>query len=43
MRIVRAGELDDDLLELIAHNSREPEERIARPAAQIAVNARGAD
>jgi N-methylhydantoinase B len=43
MRIVRAGELDDDLLEMIAHNSREPAERILDLRAQIAVNERGAE
>ena len=43
MRIVRAGELDVDLLEMVAHNSREPAERILDLRAQIAVNERGAE
>jgi N-methylhydantoinase B len=43
MRIVRAGELDLDLLEMIAHNSREPAERMLDLRAQIAVNERGAE
>jgi N-methylhydantoinase B len=43
MRIVREGELDTDLLEMIAHNSREPAERILDLRAQIAVNERGAE
>jgi N-methylhydantoinase B len=43
MRIMRAGELDRDLLEMIAHNSREPAERILDLRAQIAVNERGAE
>ncbi|MDP3417297.1 hydantoinase B/oxoprolinase family protein [Falsiroseomonas sp.] len=43
MRIVRAGELDLDLLEMIAHNSREPVERILDLRAQIAVNERGVE
>ena len=43
MRIMRAGELDLDLLEMIAHNSREPAERMLDLRAQIAVNERGAE
>lgn len=43
MKIVREGELDTDLLEMIAHNSREPAERILDLRAQIAVNERGAE
>jgi N-methylhydantoinase B len=43
MKIMRAGELDRDLLEMIAHNSREPAERILDLRAQIAVNERGAE
>ncbi|WP_431281317.1 hydantoinase B/oxoprolinase family protein [Humitalea sp. 24SJ18S-53] len=43
MRIVRTGEIDRDLLEMIAHNSREPAERILDLRAQIAVNERGAE
>lgn len=43
MRIVREGELDCDLLEMIAHNSREPAERILDLRAQIAVNQRGGE
>jgi N-methylhydantoinase B len=43
MRICRQGEVDEDLLRLIAHNSREPVERTLDLRAQIAVNRRGAD
>jgi N-methylhydantoinase B len=43
MRVVRAGEIDEDLLRMIAHNSREPVERTLDLRAQIAVNRRGAD
>ncbi|WP_144641186.1 hydantoinase B/oxoprolinase family protein [Bordetella genomosp. 13] len=42
MRIVRAGELDLDLLEMIAHNTREPENRMHDIRAQIATNDKGA-
>jgi N-methylhydantoinase B len=42
MRIVSGGRLDDDLLFMIAHNSREPEERTLDIKVQIAVNQRGA-
>lgn len=42
MRICREGELDEDLLAMIAHNSREPVERTLDLKAQIAVNWRGA-
>lgn len=41
MRLVRAGELDRDLLEMIAHNTREPENRIHDLQAQIATNQQG--
>lgn len=41
MRIMRAGELDEDLLHMIAHNTREPEERKLDLRVQIAVNERG--
>lgn len=41
MRIMRAGELDQDLLHMIAHNTREPEERELDLRVQIAVNERG--
>jgi len=41
MRIVRQGEIDMDLLEMIAHNSREPEFRIHDVRAQIATNLKG--
>ncbi|GAA4329655.1 hydantoinase B/oxoprolinase family protein [Pigmentiphaga soli] len=41
MRIVQAGELDESLLAMIAHNSREPEERTLDIKVQIAVNQRG--
>lgn len=43
MRIAREGEVDEDLLRLIAHNSREPVERTLDLRAQIAVNRRGAE
>lgn len=42
MRIVRAGELDLDLLEMIAHNTREPDNRMHDIRAQIATNDKGA-
>jgi N-methylhydantoinase B len=42
VRIVRAGELDADLLNLVANNTREPEERILDLNVQIATNQRGA-
>lgn len=41
MRIVREGELDTDLLEMIAHNTREYENRLHDIKAQIATNERG--
>ena len=42
IRIVRGGELDEDLLRLIAHNTRDPEERALDLKVQIATNERGA-
>jgi len=42
IRIVRAGELDEDLLALIAHNTRDPDERTLDLKVQIATNDRGA-
>ncbi|SAH99675.1 hydantoin utilization protein B [Bordetella ansorpii] len=42
IRIVREGVLDEDLLNLIAHNTRDPEERVLDLKVQIATNARGA-
>lgn len=42
MRIVREGELDQDLLEMIAHNTREPDNRMHDIRAQIATNDKGA-
>ncbi|MGE0221830.1 MAG: hydantoinase B/oxoprolinase family protein [Acetobacteraceae bacterium] len=42
IRIVRAGELDEDLLALIAHNTRDPDERTLDLKVQIASNDRGA-
>lgn len=42
MRIVRQGELDIDLLEMIAHNTREPDNRMHDIRAQIATNDKGA-
>src|SRR3546814_8325643 len=41
MRIVREGVLDTDLLEMIAHNTREYENRVNDMKAQIATNDRG--
>ncbi|MEM7407223.1 MAG: hydantoinase B/oxoprolinase family protein [Pseudomonadota bacterium] len=41
-RLQRAGELDEGLLRLIAHNTREPDERILDLKVQLAVNTRGA-
>lgn len=43
IRIVRAGELDVDLLNLIACNTRDPEERALDLRVQIATNERGAE
>ncbi|MER9177554.1 hydantoinase B/oxoprolinase family protein [Mesorhizobium sp. M0955] len=42
MRIVREGVLDDDLLYLIAQNTRDPMERILDLKVQIAANSQGA-
>ena len=41
IRIAREGEIDRDLIELIAHNTRDPEERILDLQTQIGSNARG--
>lgn len=41
IRIARAGEIDEDLLGLIAHNTRDPEERILDLRTQIGTNVRG--
>src|SRR5262249_34886727 len=41
IRLMRGGELDEDLLALIAHNSRDPEERSLDLKVQVAANARG--
>lgn len=41
IRIARAGVIDDDLLELIACNTRDPEERILDLKTQIGANQRG--
>jgi len=41
IRLVRGGELDEDLLGLIAHNSRDPDERSLDLKVQVAANARG--
>ena len=43
IRIARAGEIDEDLLHLIASNSRLPDERRLDLKVQVAVNVRGAD
>ncbi len=42
IRVARAGEIDEDLLELIAHNTRDPEERLLDLRTQIGTNVRGA-
>lgn len=42
VRIARAGEVDDDMLRLIAANTRDPEERVLDLKVQIATNRRGA-
>ena len=41
IRLVRGGDLDEDLLALIAHNSRDPDERSLDLKVQVAANARG--
>ncbi len=41
IRLVRGGELDEDLLALIANNSRDPDERSLDLKVQVATNARG--
>jgi N-methylhydantoinase B len=41
IRIARAGEIDEDLLELISHNTRDPEERLLDFRTQIGTNVRG--
>ncbi|MCG8546197.1 MAG: hydantoinase B/oxoprolinase family protein [Alphaproteobacteria bacterium] len=41
IRIVRAGKLDEDLLNLLVHNTREPEDRALDFRVQIATNERG--
>ncbi|WP_421871799.1 hydantoinase B/oxoprolinase family protein [Nitratireductor rhodophyticola] len=43
MRVCRQGEIDDDLLNMIALNTRLPEERILDLKVQIATNERGGD
>ncbi|RWI89999.1 MAG: hydantoinase B/oxoprolinase family protein [Mesorhizobium sp.] len=42
MRIVREGVLDEELLSMIAHNTRDPMERILDLKVQIAANGQGA-
>ncbi|OZI67271.1 hydantoinase B/oxoprolinase family protein [Bordetella genomosp. 11] len=42
IRILREGVLDEDLLNLISHNTRDPEERTLDLKVQIATNERGA-
>ncbi|WP_435310303.1 hydantoinase B/oxoprolinase family protein [Primorskyibacter sedentarius] len=42
IRIARSGEIDEDLLELIAHNTRDPEERLLDLRTQVGTNMRGA-
>src|SRR6185503_18433875 len=41
-RVVRGGAIDEDLLNLIAQNTREPEDRILDLKVQIATNEKGA-
>lgn len=41
IRVVRAGEIDEDLLQLIAWNTRDPEERLLDLRTQIGTNQRG--
>lgn len=41
IRIARAGGIDDDLVALIAHNTRDPEERILDLRTQVGTNVRG--
>jgi len=43
VRIVREGVLDEELLRLISHNTRDPEERTLDLKVQVATNKRGAD
>jgi N-methylhydantoinase B len=43
VRIARAGVVDDDVLRLIAGNTRDPEERMLDLKVQIATNQRGVD
>jgi len=43
VKVVRAGRMDQDILELILANVRTPEERRGDLSAQIAANVRGAD
>jgi N-methylhydantoinase B len=42
-RIVRSGELQEDLLRLISNNTRDPEERVLDLKVQIATNKRGSE
>ncbi len=42
IRIARGGDIDEDLLELIAYNTRDPEERLLDLRTQIGTNQRGA-
>lgn len=41
IRIARAGAIDEDLVELIAHNTRDPEERLLDLRTQVGTNVRG--
>ncbi len=43
VRVVREGRIDEDLLSIVAANSRTPEERAGDLRAQLAANARGAE
>jgi N-methylhydantoinase B len=41
IRLARAGEIDEDLLEMIALNTRDPEERLLDLRTQVGTNVRG--
>jgi N-methylhydantoinase B len=43
VRIARRGAIDEDMLRLIAHNTRDPEERVLDLKVQVATNRRGAE
>jgi N-methylhydantoinase B len=43
VRIARGGQVDEEILRLIANNTRDPEERVLDLKVQVATNKRGAD